>query len=115
MTIIPLRTKNPFLPPDYVKDGELATIVEEPYIIFAEDSKYGKEQTIITIKLKRDNKTYRWSLNPTSNDRLVKAFGDNAEYWINQDIVIQKRTLTFKDKQKDVLFATTVDAEEDLE
>lgn len=115
MTIIPLRTKDPFLSIDYAKDGEIGTIIKSPDILPAEKSRFGKEQTILPIKLKRDNKTYRLALNATSNDRLVRAFGANGDLWIGQDILIQKRTLTIDGKQKDVLFVTLTEAEEDLE
>ena len=111
--IIPLRTKKPFLPADFVIDSEIATITESPYIVPAEQSRFKKEQTVLPIKLKRDNQTYRLSLNASSNDRLVKAFSHNGDNWINKEIVLQKRTLTIQDRQKDVIFVSTVDAIED--
>ena len=109
---IPYRA-NPFLTADYAKDGEIATITEPPYIISAEQSRFKKEQTILPIKLKRDNETYRLTLNSSSNDRLVKAFSHDGDLWVGKNILLQKRTLTIADKQKDVIFATLVEAEED--
>lgn len=110
---IPLRTLNPFLTVDYVKDGEIATIIQPPYIVTAEQSRYKKEQTVIPIKLKRDNQTYRLTLNVSSNDRLVKAFGHNGDMWVGKNVLLQKRSLDFEGKQKDVIFVSTVDAIED--
>ena len=43
----------------------------------------------------------------------MKAFGHNGDNWINKDIVLQKRTLTFEDKQKEVIFVSILDAIED--
>lgn len=113
MVDIPLRTKHSFLCVDYVKDGEIATIVKAPYIVKAEQSRFNKEQTVITIKLKRDGETYRLSLNDSSNDRLVKAFGHDGDLWVGKDILLQKRTLFIDGKQREAVFVTTVDAQED--
>ncbi len=114
MVNIPLRTKKPFLRVQDAQDDDLATIVEPPYIASAEESRFGKEQTILTIKLERDNKTYRLTLNPTSNDRLVKAFGSDGDLWAGKQILLEKRTLTIGGGEKTVLFTTLVEAQEDL-
>lgn len=105
MVNIHRRGKDPFLKSDYVKDGDLATIVGKPYIQSAEDSTYGKERTIITVKLKRTDGIYRWGLNTTSSDRLVDKYGEDADSWEGKQVKIRKVLDMVRGEEKDVLYA----------
>jgi len=87
-----------------VEDGDLATIIETPYIQKAEDSKFGKERTIITIKLVRNEEIYRMGLNIHSNDRLVEAFGSDGNLWLNKQVKINKRQEYVLGEERDVLY-----------
>ena len=109
---IPLRIKQPFLNTEDLKEDEIATITELPSIISEEESKFGKEQTQVIVKLKGDGKSYRWTLNSTSNDRLVTAFSSDAEAWIGKTVKIQKRSENVKGEQRTVLYAQPVKVKE---
>lgn len=97
--------KPAFIRGQHVSDGDLATIIEPPYIVDAEKSKFGKERTVVTIKLKRTGDIYRWSLNTTTNDRLVDRFGEDGGMWQGKEIKIQKRVENVRGEDKDVLYA----------
>ncbi len=105
MVKIPRRGKPPFLKAHHVEDGDLATIIEPPYILDAEKSTFGKERTIITVKLRRDEQLYRWGLNTTSNDRLVEKFGSEGDLWKSKEVRIQKRSEIVRGEEKHVLYA----------
>jgi hypothetical protein len=105
MVTIPKRGKDPYLTAQHVEDDDLAEIVEAPYIMDAEKSKFGKERTIVTVQLKRTDETYRWGLNNTSNDRLVEAFGGDGDLWLGKTVKIAKRTENVRGQDRSVLYA----------
>jgi hypothetical protein len=106
MVQIPKRGKPriPFLSVHDVEDGDLATIIEPPYIQTAEKSKFGKERTIITFKLVRTNEIYRYGLNTTSNDRLVEAFTSEGNLWNGKQIKFLKRVEMVLGEDRAVLY-----------
>ena len=105
MVQIPKRGADPFIIPADVNDGDLATIVKEPYIQAAEKSKFGKERTIITVQLKRTGEVYRWGLNTTSNDKLVEAFGADGDMWKDRQVRIKVASMNVGGVNKSVLYA----------
>jgi hypothetical protein len=105
MVKIPKRGKDPFLTPKHVEDGDLATIIEPPYIQSAEKSKFGKERTMVTVKIKRTGEVFRWGLNTTSNDRLVERFGEEGDLWVGKEVRIQRRSENVRGQDRDVLYA----------
>jgi hypothetical protein len=112
---IPKRGKPMYLKPEDVENDDLATILDPPIILDAEDSKFKKERTVITIVLTRNKNIYRWGLNNTSNDRLVDAFGEEGNLWVKKTVKIQKRLEHVSGKERPVLYAvpqTTATQEE---
>lgn len=107
MVQIPKRGKPliGFIKGHNVEDGELATIVETPYIQKADDSKFGKERTIITVQVLRTEEVFRMGLNTRSNDRLVEAFTGEGNLWKGKQIKIQKRQEVVLGQDRDVLYA----------
>jgi hypothetical protein len=107
MVQIPKRGKPkiPFLSFRDVEDGDLAEIIDVPYIQTAEKSKFGKERTIITVKLLRTNEIYRFGLNTTTNDRLVEAFSSEGNLWKDKQIKILKRSEMVLGRDRYVLYA----------
>lgn len=106
MVRIPRRGKPRYLKADDVEDGDLATIIEPPQIQDAEDSKFGKERTIITIKFHRTKEIHRLGLNNTSNDRLVDAYGEDGETWEDKEIRFEKRLMNVRGTDRYVLYAS---------
>ncbi len=104
MVRIPKRGKPQFLKPEDVEDGDLATLVEPPYVQPADTSRFGKERTIITFNLHRAKKIYRHGLNNTSNDRLVDAYGDDGDRWNGNDIRFEKRLENVRGTDRNVLY-----------
>lgn len=106
MVQIPKRGKDriPFLTFRNVEDGDQAVIVDVPYIQTAEKSKFGKERTIITVKLKRTDEVYRWGLNTISNDRLVEKFTGEGNLWVGKEVKIVKRQESVLGEDRYVLY-----------
>ena len=100
-----LQGKPPFIRSQHVQDGDLAAITEPPYIVDAEKSKFGKERTVVTVKLRRTGDVFRWSLNTTTNDRLVDKFGEEGELWKGKEVKIQKRSEVVRGEERWVLYA----------
>jgi N12 class adenine-specific DNA methylase len=99
------RVKPKFLKPEDVQDNDLATIIEPPYIQSADKSKYGKERTIITVRIHRTGEIRRWGLNNTSNDHLVDAYGGEGDSWKDKEVRIQKRLENVRGQDRYVLYA----------
>ena len=105
MVNIPKRDKDPFLTPKQVEDGDLAIIIGTPEIQSADKSKFGKERTIITIKLKRTGEIFCWGLNTTSNDRLVDKLGEDGDSWEGSEVRVEKRIENVRGQDRSVLYA----------
>ena len=105
MVKITKRRHAPFLTQNIVEDGTIAEIIERPFVQPGTESKFGQERTILTVKLKGKKEPYCWSLNNTSSDRLVEAFGEEGDLWLNKKIQIQKRIQVVKGKERNVLYA----------
>lgn len=105
MVRIPKRGSDPYLTARDVVGGDLATITGPVYIQDAEKSKFGKERTIITVKIKRTGKIYRWGLNSTSNDRIVDFYSEDSDLWKGKELKIQKRLMNVRGEDRDVLYA----------
>jgi len=106
MVQIPKRGKPriPFIKGHNVEDGDLAEIIDYPFIQKAEDSKFGKERTIITVKVLRTEEIWRMGLNTHSNDRLVEAFTGEGNLWKGKQIKILKRQELVLGEDRDVLY-----------
>jgi hypothetical protein len=106
---IPIRSADPFIVASDVENGELATIIKEPYIQSAEKSRFGKERTVVTVQLQRTKQTYRMTLNTTSNDKLVHAFGEEGSLWQNKQFKIKVVDMNISGVNRSVLYAIPVD------
>ena len=104
MVKIQRRGKAAFLKASDVEDGDIATVVDTPYIQDAEHSQFDKERTIVPVKVKRTDAILRWGLNTTTNDRCVDKFGEEAQLWVGKDIKIQKRVENVRGMDKPVLY-----------
>ena len=104
MVKIPRRGKPRFIKPEDVENNDLAIIIKPPYIQSEEESKYGKERTIITLKHHRRKEIFRMGLNNTSNDRLVDAYGEDGNFWEDKEIRFQKRLENVRGVDKYVLY-----------
>jgi len=108
MVNIPRRGADPFIVPADVDNGDYAVIVKEPYIQDAEKTRFHKERTVIVVQLLRNDKVFRWGLNTTSNDRLVKAFGEDGALWQGKQVKISIVEMNVSGIQKSVLYAVPV-------
>jgi len=106
MVKIPRRGSDPYLTPLLAMDDDLAVITEKPYILDANKSKFGKERTGIIIRLKRTGELFRWTLNGTSSDSLMEAFGEDGDLWLNKEVKIKKRVMNVRGEDRHVLYAT---------
>jgi hypothetical protein len=89
-----------------VNDGDVYAIVEKPYLVDAEHSKWGKERYRVVIS-KFDDKEFglrTWTLNTTTSNRLLDAFGEDENLWTNKKIKLRKHEEFVLGKQKIVLY-----------
>ena len=95
--------KPPYLRAEEVKDGDVVEIVEEPYIVPAEQTKWGRSRGQAIVKLtNRELRT--WPMNTTTWDCLFNAFGSVASKWIGKRVVINRVTQNISGKNRLVLF-----------
>jgi hypothetical protein len=108
----------PFLSVNEVEDSDVFVIAEPPYLVDAEHSKYGRERYRIVIK-KPDDREFglrTWTLNTTTSNKLLDAFGEDEKLWIGKRIRIRKHAEFVLGKQKFVLYGEPyVDPQKPLE
>ena len=93
----------PYLTPEEVEDGEVVTVLSEPVLVEAEQSRWGKERYRIAVELSNGEQR-RWTLNTTTSDNLLKAFGEDNKAWINRKVKVRKENRTVGREVKAVLF-----------
>lgn len=101
---IPRRGKAPFLTSKHVENDDLVKIVDKPYIVPAEKSQFKKERTVLTVSVKRTSDILRWGINNTTNDRLVDAFGEDGDLWVDKEVKIHKRIENVRGQDRPVIY-----------
>jgi len=94
----------PYLLPDEIEQDDVVEIIEKPYIVPAEKTKWGKERGKAQIKILRNGQVRTWTMNNTTWDKLIQAFGENPDYWLNKKVQIKKETRNISGVDKEVLF-----------
>lgn len=94
----------PFLVADEVEQDDLVEIIDKPFIAPAEQSRYGKARGKACVKLVRTGEVRMWTMNTTTWDRLVDAFGVEPEMWLNKKVLIKKEQRNISGVEKTVLF-----------
>ena len=94
----------PFLSVNEVDDGDVFEIVDPPYLI---KDRWGKERYRVTIKKPGDHEfgLRTWTLNATTSNRLLDAFGEQENLWVGRKVRIRKHSEFVLGKQKYVLYA----------
>ena len=94
----------PYLLPDEIEQDDVVEIIEKPYIVPAEKTKWGKERGKAQIKILRNGQVRTWTMNNTTWDKLIQAFGENPDYWMNKKVQIKKEIRNISGVDKEVLF-----------
>jgi len=94
----------PFLVAAELENDDLLEIVSEPYIVSAEKSKFGRRRGRARVKIVRTGEERRWTMNYTTWDRLVDAFGTNEAMWIGKKVKVRKEVQNVSGVDKDVIF-----------
>lgn len=97
------RQFNPFLTPNDVEDGAVATIVGEGTIV---NTQFRNEALRIPVKI--GDKTYEWTLNRTSQNNLIDAFGEETANWVNKQVKINKTKMLVRGEMRSVLVAEPI-------
>jgi len=94
----------PFLTPEDVEQDDLLEIISEPYIVPAEKTKWGKKRGRANIRIVRTEEEHRWTMNITTWDRLVDAFGTDAKLWIGKKVKVYLEKRDVSGVEKTVIF-----------
>jgi hypothetical protein len=96
----------PFLSVNEINDNDVFQIVEPPYLVSAEQSKWGKERYRVVVKKLEDGEfgLRTWTLNTSTSNSLLDAFGENEALWVGKKIRLRKREEYVLGKQKFVLY-----------
>lgn len=100
---LPRLGKPPFLTAEDVKDSDILEIADEPYVVPAEQTKWGRPRGRAVVKLS-DGELRTWTMNTTTWDRLLDAFSDKEAMWIGKRVKVRKETQTISGSDKEVLF-----------
>lgn len=102
---LPHLAKAPYMKADNVEDDDVVVINKAPWIVKAEDAKgpYKRDRAYIGVTVS-DGEDYTWGLNVTTYERLLEAFGDDGEMWVNKKIRIHKEKQTIRGEERFVVF-----------
>lgn len=98
-----------YIKPVEVQTNDVFEIIRKPEIrILEADTKKQRERYEVEIKgIKTFNLDQKWriaTLNTTSSDLLMEAFGDNPENWVNKLVKATKRLEKVAGVDKEVLY-----------
>jgi hypothetical protein len=105
---LPRLTKPAYLKPENLAQNDVAEVLDLPYVVSAEDSKFGKQRGYAQIKVLRSGEVYTWGFNNTTWDKLVDAFGDNEANWIGKHIKVSLENTIIRGEKKQVIFGEPV-------
>ena len=91
-----------------IKDGDIVTIQDQGRTV---QGNYGS-QTIFKIKL-ADGRVKDFSVNQTSLNNLIDAFGEEAENWVGKEVKVWAILSNVKGKMIKVYYLSHKDAELD--
>ena len=93
-----------YLLPTEIEQDDVVEIVEKPWIVEAEKTKFGKERGKAIIKILRTGAIRTWTMNNTTWDKLIQAFGEDPGQWLNKKVQIKKEVRNVSGVDKEVLF-----------
>lgn len=98
--------KPPFIMVADVEDGDVLTVVEAPYLVPAEKSKWGKERYRMVVKKDGDKEwgLRTWTLNVTTWNRLLDKFGEDEQLWLGKKVQVYIKEENIGGVQKTVLY-----------
>jgi len=100
-------SQEPYLDKETVKNGDFVTVVEEPVIISAEQTKWGKAQGQVKVK-QPNGEVRRWTMNNTTFDRCIDAFGASPSGWVGKKIRIEVLSQPVRGETKQVYYGHPV-------
>jgi len=96
-------SKPQFLSVEEVPQGSIVTVAEEPYIVPAEQTKWGKERGRVVVQL-GNGEERSWTMNNTTWDALIEAFGAEPTAWLGKKIQIDIQQMNIRGEAKQVIF-----------
>ena len=96
--------KPPYLLPDEIEQDDIVEIIEKPYIVPAEKTKWGKERGKAQVKIIRNGNVRTWTMNNTTWDRLIADFGEDPDQWLHKKVKIKKEVRNVSGVDKEVLY-----------
>jgi len=94
----------PFLTVDDVRSGDILEIVEKPQK--SNLSKFG-ERYVIGVQLP-NGQTRMWTLNKTTFNDLLEAFGDLPSQWVGQHVRVEVSTMYIRGERRKAIFGEPV-------
>lgn len=93
-------------PYEDVKDGDTITIADEG------EFREGEYGTKLLVKVALPSGAQKkLSLNPTSVNTLIEAFGAETKDWVGKQVRVQVSRMTVRDALRDVIFVTAPEEE----
>lgn len=108
--MVKIRFSSEFLRPEDVPDGTLVTVVNEGHYRSPEETPFGREVFEIRVRLP-DGKEKLWTMNKTTQKRMVDAHGDDSRNWIGKKIRIELTKQTVRGELKTVVYGRPVEEE----
>jgi len=94
----------PYLLPQEIEQDDVVEIIEKPWIVPAEKTKWGKERGKAVVKVLRTGLIRTWTMNNTTWDKLIQAFGEDPGFWLNKKVQVKKEIRNVSGVDKEVLF-----------
>ena len=92
------------MPYEDVKNGDVITIADEGELV---EGDYGTKLVVKVVLA--DGTKKKLSLNPTSVNKLIDAFGTDTKAWVGKEVKVHVVQMTVRDTLRDVMFVTAPD------
>ena len=92
-----------YLHSDTIEDGDIIEIVGKARYVSAEEAAFGRPYLEIAVKLP-NGKTKIWAPNKTTLKKLAKAFGDDADTWIDKRVKLTIVKQNVRGEMRDVVY-----------
>ncbi len=93
-----------------VETGDIVVLLNEGEFIPAEDTTFNRTVFQISVRIP-DNRIKTWTMNKTTQKRLIAAYGDESSQWVNKPVKLEILKQNVRGDMKNVLYGFPVEGE----
>jgi len=104
--MVKLEPTGNFLMPTDVKTGDTVTLTDEGRNLTAQETPFGRAVFQIGVKAGDEDKV--WTMNKTTQRRLIEAWGDETSGWVDKKVKIEVLKQNVRGEIRSVIYGFPV-------